>query len=67
MLHARGPSQADQITALMAACMAGFTDIALALLAHPDIDVNAKKKGDVRIKITLQISALTRYPIKSCD
>eukprot|EP01032_Pedospumella_encystans_P011911 gene11911-13816_t len=35
---------ADQITALTAACSAGHTEIVLALLAHPDIDVNCRKK-----------------------
>eukprot|EP01032_Pedospumella_encystans_P011927 gene11927-13834_t len=34
----------DQITALTAACSAGHSEIVLALLAHPDIDVNSKKK-----------------------
>ena len=39
--------QGNQTTALEAACAVGCTEIVLALLTHPDIDVNCKKKGKV--------------------
>lgn len=37
-------AQTKQTTALEAACEGGYTEIALALLAHPDIDVNGKRR-----------------------
>jgi len=36
--------QKDQVTPLIAACGAGQTEIVLALLAHPDININSKKQ-----------------------
>lgn len=40
----RTTEQKDQVTPLIAACGAGQTENVLALLAHPDININSKKQ-----------------------